>query len=92
MVGLLLLFSLMGMELFSYCYEDTSEHRVIFNDILNSMAGIMLIFYNEEWHLSMYEHIEILQARSILFFLSITLLGNIISFFFFFNLQFNFFF
>ena len=48
MVGLLILFSLMGVELFSYCYKDTSTHRVIFNDILNSMTGIMLIFYNEE--------------------------------------------
>ena len=48
-MGLLLLFSLMGVELFSYCYnKNDNTHRVIFNDLLNSMAGIMLIFYNEE--------------------------------------------
>lgn len=60
MVGLLLLFSLMGVELFSYCYnKNDNTHRVIFNDLLNSMTGIMLIFYNEEWHISMYEHMEV---------------------------------
>ena len=88
----ILVFALLGMELYGHRvrFNDTSKSfvvqkddvgvspRINFNDLLNAIVSIFIIFIGEDWNSVMYDHVRATSPASILFFCFIFIFGNLV--------------
>ena len=88
----ILVFALLGMELYGHRvqFNDTSKSLVVqknedgfsprinFNDLLNAVVSIFIIFIGEDWNSVMYDHVRATSDVSILFFCFIFIFGNLV--------------
>ena len=88
----ILVFALLGMELYGHRvrFNDTSKSfvvqknqvgfspRINFNDLLNAIVSIFIIFIGEDWNSVMYDHVRATGDASIVFFCFIFIFGNLV--------------
>jgi hypothetical protein len=88
----ILVFALLGMELYGHRvrFNDASKSfvvqkdevgvspRINFNDLLNAIVSIFIIFIGEDWNSVMYDHVRATSDASILFFCFIFIFGNLV--------------
>ncbi|EAR90588.2 cation channel family protein (macronuclear) [Tetrahymena thermophila SB210] len=74
---LVILFAQIGRELFAYSQPHDDHHvlRVNFNTLQDSLLAVVLIFYNEEWHISMYNFMRFVGYQSVIYYLICMLIG-----------------
>ncbi|KAL4468538.1 hypothetical protein ABPG74_005041 [Tetrahymena malaccensis] len=74
---LVILFAQIGRELFAYTQPHDDHHvlRVNFNTLQDSLLAVVLIFYNEEWHISMYNFMRFVGYQSVIYYLVCMMIG-----------------
>ncbi|KAL4496078.1 hypothetical protein ABPG72_015500 [Tetrahymena utriculariae] len=74
---LIILFAQIGRELFAYVQPHDDHHilRINFNTLQDSLLAVVLIFYNEEWHISMYNFMRFVGYQSVIYYLVCMMIG-----------------
>lgn len=75
-VVLILLFAQIGREIFANVQtsensteatEEKNHLRVNYDSLEDSLIAVTMIFFNEEWHVTMYEYRRLVGYKSVLF-------------------------
>lgn len=72
---LALVLTIIGLEFFSDYLVLNNDIAIYYNGLGNSLMAVMNIFYNEEWHISMYQHALFREQSSFLFYIVSIWLG-----------------
>jgi hypothetical protein len=89
----ILVFALLGMELYGHRVKFNNESkekvvdgddpagltpRINFDNLLNGVVAIFIIFIGEDWNSVMYDHVRATSDISILFFVGLFIFGNLV--------------
>ena len=68
------------MLLYKYYFNSINDEapRINYDNFFDSIIAIILIFYNEEWHFSMYKYAQVNEYRSITFYLFMAMISQIL--------------